>query len=316
MGRMNEVPEALLMGDDFREYMEATETQAKVIPATAYRDALIKRMFSQNSEQFPTLPWAKTMDKIHFRPGEVSLWAGANGSGKSMILGNASLGWMRARQGVALASFEMKPLTQLERYARQFTKGASPTAQAIDGMFDWMTGRLWFYDQQGTVKPEMVFAVARYAADKLKAKHFIVDSLMKCVRGEDDYNGQKDFVDEITSIARDTGLHIHLVHHIKKPSDESTLPTKYDAKGSGSITDQVDNVFMFWRNKPKEAVQDKSDRGDRLSASEEEKLTAPDAILACDKQRNGEWEGRVALWFHKGAQQYCADPKRQLVDFT
>lgn len=316
MGRLNDIPEDMLIGDDFREYMEATETQAKVIPAQAYRDALIKRMFSPAAEQFPTLPWAKTMDKIHFRPGEVSLWAGANGSGKSMILGNASLGWIKGNQGVALASFEMRPLTQLVRYARQFAKGPTPAERAIDDMFDWMRGRLWFYDQQGTVKPAMVYGVARYAADKLKARHFIVDSMMKCVRGEDDYNGQKDFVDEITAIARDTGLHIHLVHHIKKPPDESTMPTKYDAKGSGSITDQVDNVFMMWRNKPKESVQDRADRGESLSANDEQKLSAPDAILACDKQRNGEWEGKVALWFHRGAQQYCADPKRIPAEFA
>jgi hypothetical protein len=39
---------------------------------------------------------------------------------------------------------------------------------------------------------------------------------MKCVAGEDDYNGQKTFVDELTAIARDYGMHIHLVHHIKQ----------------------------------------------------------------------------------------------------
>jgi twinkle protein len=32
--------------------------------------------------------------------------------------------------------------------------------------------------------------------------------------------------------------------------------------------------------------------------------SAPDAMLVCEKQRNGEWEGRVALWFHDGSQQF------------
>ncbi|MCZ9335993.1 bifunctional DNA primase/helicase, partial [Klebsiella pneumoniae] len=81
-------------------------------------------------------------------------------------------------------------------------------------------------------------AVVRYAAVELGVTHFMVDSLMKCVQGEDDYNGQKAFVDELTAIARDHGLHIHLIHHIKKPANEDHKPSKYDMKGSGAITDQ------------------------------------------------------------------------------
>ena len=98
--------------------------------------------------------------------------------------------------------------------------------------------------------------MVRYCAKERGITHFFVDSLMKCVSGEDDYNGQKLFVDELTAIARDHGIHIHLVHHIRKPSDESHKPSKYDYKGSGSITDQVDNVISVWRNKAKEKKRD------------------------------------------------------------
>jgi twinkle protein len=43
---------------------------------------------------------------------------------------------------------------------------------------------------------------------------------MKCVSGEDDYNSQKSFVDELTALARDHNVHIHLVHHIRKLASE------------------------------------------------------------------------------------------------
>jgi twinkle protein len=49
---------------------------------------------------------------------------------------------------------------------------------------------------------------------------------MKCVSGEDDYNAQKAFVDQITALARDEDMHIHLVHHIRKLSSEETTPNK------------------------------------------------------------------------------------------
>lgn len=239
------------------------------------------------------------------------MWAGANNSGKSMLLSHVVLGLLRQRERTCIASFEMKPVRQLERMARQSAMNATPAEYAIDALCDWLTGKLWFYDQQGTVKPAMLYAVCRYAADRLKCTHMVVDSLMKCIRGEDDYNAQKDFVDELTAIARDTNLHIHLVHHVRKPDDESKVPSRYDAKGSGSISDQVDNVFMVWRNKPKERLQERQDRGETLSAKDAESLKAPDVLLACEKQRNGDWEGRISLWFNAAALQYCADPLRR-----
>jgi hypothetical protein len=35
------------------------------------------------------LPWRKTADRLLFRPGEVTLWTGATGMGKSQVLSNA-----------------------------------------------------------------------------------------------------------------------------------------------------------------------------------------------------------------------------------
>ena len=71
---------------------------------------------------------------------------------------------------------------------------------------------------------------------------------MKCVGGEDSYNEQKMFVDELTAVARDYDIHIHLVHHIRKLGNDETRPSKFDLRGSSSIADQVDNVLLMWRD--------------------------------------------------------------------
>ncbi len=34
----------------------------------------------------------------------------------------------------------------------------------------------------------------------------------------------------------------------------------------------------------------------------------PTAILRCDKQRNGEWEGQLGFWFHPESMQYMERP--------
>jgi twinkle protein len=129
----------------------------------------------------------------------------------------------------------------------------------------------------------------------------VIDSLMKCVRGEDDYNGQKALVDELCAIARDHSIHIHLVHHIRKLENEAKKPDKSDVKGSGAITDQVDNVLLVWRNK--------ADQQSRKAAD-------PDAALICCKQRHGEWEGGINLWFDKESQQYLEHPETPPIDFS
>ena len=70
-----------------------------------------------------------------------------------------------------------------------------------------------------------------------------------------------------------------------------------DVKGTGAITDQVDNVLTVWRNKKKEEQ--------RVAGTAVH--TEPDALVICDKQRNGEWEGKIGLFFHPGSMQFMSD---------
>jgi twinkle protein len=293
---------------DFARYMAETEPKQKVRAASIYVSEMIDDLGVVKHEARAFLPWDKTHGLFAFRPGEVTIWAGVNGQGKSMMTGLAALSLCTQGERVCIASFEMKPRRTLERMVRQWSGQAPPSEadhsdSAILAVFkdlyeqfrDWSGKTLWLYDQQGTVKIDRLVAVLKYCAHELKIRHFFIDSLMKCVADEDDYNGQKRFVDEVTAIARDTGMHIHIVHHTKKLSDESKTPDKMDVKGSGSITDQVDNLLLVWRNKPKERD---------FQAGKKVAEQDPDAMLICEKQRNGEWEGRFNLWFDKASQQY------------
>lgn len=297
---------------DFRAYMEDSEPQAKVLGAETWRDALVRSTSHDDVLTGARLPWSKTHDHLRFRGGEVTLWQGINGHGKSQMLGQACIGFAAQNEGVCIASFEMKPIRTLQRMLRQVAMNDHPTEDAANRMIDWATNRVWLYDQQGTVKPEMVYAVIRYSAQKLGVKHFVVDSLMKCVRGEDDYNGQKDFVDMLTSLARDHDMHIHIVHHVRKGESEDKAPGKMDSKGSGAIVDQVDQVLTVWRNKRKEREIESLQRAGGAADANLEK--APDAVLICDKNRHGEWEGRVSLWYHPQSLQYTGDKRCMPID--
>lgn len=297
---------------DFSAYERETDAKQKVKSAAIYVHELIDRIQNPRQANHRLMPWRKTHQLIQFRPGEVTVWGGANGNGKSLVTGQVALSLCAQDERVCIASFEMKPMKTLERMGRQWS-GFNPADPAFSGSVEaraelvtlyeqfaeWTDKRLWLYDQQGTVTTSQVCAVVRYAAKELGVTQFFVDSLMKCVSGEDDYNGQKSFVDELTAIARDYSMHVHLVHHIKKPDSEDAKPNKYQYKGSGSITDQVDNVISVWRNKAKER---KREQGGEVNESD------PDTLLICDKQRNGEWEGSIGLWYERNSQQFVAQP--------
>jgi twinkle protein len=301
---------------DFSLYLRETDAHAKVKPASTWLDDLKTRLLFKQQEKKIYLPWDKTQDVFSFRSGEVTVWAGQNGHGKSMVTSQVALSLMGQDQKVCIASFEMKPVMTMQRMARMYC-GCNPFSpefqqsegvQAVHGLYDefseWTDGRLWLYDQQGTAESSLVLGMVKYCAKELGIGHIFVDNLAKCVKAEDDYNAQKMFVDELTAIARDYQTHVHIVHHLKKPSKETTRPDKHDTKGSGAITDQPDNLFLVWRNKEKE--QDMKEKGTRSN-----KMTEPDQYLICAKQRNYEGsvddEPAIRLWFNRDAMQYVGE---------
>jgi twinkle protein len=280
---------------DFAAYMDDSDAAHKVRSTESFVDDVIRHFHDPEDQSGVCLPWPKTTNLIRLRQGEVTLWNGMNGHGKSLVLGMVCLGLVRQGQGVCIASMEMKPAATLARMCRQAFGDRLPSEGFIRTFSIGTNRRLWLYDQQGTVRPDKMLAVVRYCADQLKVGHIVIDSLMKCGMGEDDYNRQKAFVDSLTATARDHGIHVHLVTHARKQADEKAPPGKMDVKGTGAITDQVDNVITVWRNKGKERAFE-----DGIATDHKQ----PDALLICDKQRNGEWEGRIALWFDRASWQF------------
>lgn len=295
----------ILTADDpsFRDYIEEPHDKDKVVGPHGFRDATIDYLTGADKLVGSTMPWRKTHDHIRFRPGEVSLWMGINGHGKSLVTSQIALDFLHQGDRVCIASFEMKPRATIARMVRQGFGTHQPSAIAVDAFITHASGKLWLYDKMGQTDPKHLLAIMRYARRKLGINHFFVDSIMKVVKGEDDYNGQKEFVNIICDFAQDTDCHVHLIHHSRKLGDENDVPGKMDAKGSGAIVDQIDQSFTVWRNKRKEQDRQKGKEIDE---------TIPDALIVCDKNRHGEWEGRIGLYYLPGVASYCEQPGRAI----
>lgn len=284
---------------DFDAYLAAREEDIGRIKSTEqFRQEVIDEIFGEGSATGLTLPWPKTHDHFRVRHGEVTVWAGFNGHGKSMVTGLVALGLMHQGEKCCIASFEMPPRKTLKRLACQAISTRHPTESAVNRFLDQFSGRLYLYDQQGETTPDRILGVIYYCAEKLGITQFIVDSLMKVVGDEDDYNGQKRFIGKLCAAAKDLNIHIHLVHHSRKREDESRRPGKQDSKGSGAIVDQTDNyisVFKFPVKAPK--------------PGEEPKNEATHGLFV-DKCRHGEWEGMISLWFCEQSLQFCESERR------
>jgi twinkle protein len=249
------------------------------------------------------LPWNKVGDRLVLRPGEVSIWAGINGHGKSEVVGHIALDAVLDDHRICCASLEFRPEKWLKRMVRQAAGTAMPTPAHIRHIMQAIRGRLWVYNATGTSKSAEMLDVFAYATKRYGVRLFVIDNLAKCGFAEDDYNGQKGFVDVLSDLAREHNVHVMIVAHTKKTDKgEDKPPEKHDIKGTGALTDMADTVVTVWRNKPKERRIAAGDASPATLKSE------PDCVLVCSKQRNGEDEPRILLWFDRASHQYLEEP--------
>lgn len=277
-------------GIDFAEYLtfRGQQESQSIVSLSSSAQQAWKRIDQGVEVYGQKLPWEKSEKVFRLRPQEVTVWAGSNGSGKSTVVSQVAAGLI-AESPVMVASFEM-PITAIaEVMARQLCGGKPDQKQFWEAMA-YTDDRVWVYDENDTVAFERVLGASLYAATELQCKHIVIDSLVKCGIATDDFNGQKEFVDRLCWLAKTYDVHFHLIHHVRKRSTEQEKPDKFDIKGAGEITDLVDNVVLVWRNKGKEDL------------SEEE-----DARLMIRKQRHGEWEGDILLWYDQASRRFLED---------
>jgi len=293
-----EIDKLFIRQEDIDGY-NGYEDAASIRSASHWQEDVLDRLNTEPHTLGRLLPWDKTSQHVQIRPGELSIWAGYNGHMKSMILNQVIFDLITQGDTACIASLEMKPVTTLTRMVKQATAYAVPQDNLVADFFNYLHEKLYLYDQYNTVPAKRILQMTRYCAEQLKLNHIVIDSLMKCGMGVDDYNRHRKFIDELTAIAKGTGVHIHLVAHMKKAESAQHQQDKFGVSGHADITNMADNVYIVWKDKKKEHEKNKPefDRDMRI-------MDNPDHILTIDKQREGEWEGRVSLWFDPKSLQF------------
>lgn len=268
----------------------------------------VKAMFYPTHEDSsdPYLRLDKNLDWFEFRGGELSVWTGYNGHGKSLLLSQVILGLMAQGERVVVFSGEMTPERQIKRMVKQATGLDRPTTEFIDAVGAWMTDKLWIFNVVGSSTIDRLLQVFLYANKRYGNRHFVIDSLMMTDIPEDGpgaMTAQKEAMRKLCDFVRRNGCHLHLVAHPRKGRDENGAPGKMDVAGSSKITDAADNVFTVWSARRDESVVVDGDE--------------PDAKLELQKQRNGEVQHfKTSLWFCKAAQQFATNSRRNAVSYV
>jgi len=290
----------------FRDMIDAARSldPKELRSASTYREAVLARFFPPEGEQRRLdTPFEKlTARGVGFLPGELVLVNGINGHGKTSFVSQVALSLLWQGAKCCIASMEVKPDMLLQRMTIQACALPEPSRPFIEHVQDYWDGRLWMFDVVGTAKAEYLLDVFRYARACYGVTCFVVDSFAKCGIDDDDYTSQKRFVEALCDFKNETDSTVFLVTHSRKLESETRTVDKMDIKGSGAFADLADTVTTLWRNKSKEARRSDDDE-DPTSPVEDK----PDAVWYWQKNRNGDFEKPVALWFHAPTRQFLGN---------
>jgi twinkle protein len=269
------------------------------------------------------LPWEEYEDKFGFRPCEVTMWGGYNGSGKSMLITHIMNHLGKLDDKSIYASLEMTKGRTAHRAMRQANSGYKPSDEYAAAVMDNMSKSMWLIDNQKSIKPDEMLEKLEYSIARYGIKHVTIDPLAKCVQREDDWSGQKEFVEKLTDFAHETKVHVNLVVHAKKGENATNRIDKMSIKGSGGMVDMTDNLFILQKNIKKYMIIELIEKGVLDPNSKDDDvvkklkvLKQGDYYLNCEKQRNGEWEGSIPLWFDKQTFQFLSSEGSKPFKYT
>jgi replicative DNA helicase len=195
---------------------------------------------------------------IGFNPGELSIWSGSNGSGKSSILSQIAIEVVNQNFNTALFSGELradKVLNWLQLQAAgirhsistQYENYYTVPDNVKQRVNEWLDSRLFIYNNDYGTRVVSVLSAIKDCIEKQNIRMVIIDNMMSldlASFGGEKYEKQTSLVLALCELAKQTNVHIHFVAH---PRKSLGFLRKNDISGTADITNAADNVFIVHR---------------------------------------------------------------------
>lgn len=193
-----------------------------------------------------------------FALGQLSVWSGGNASSKSTYLNQQAIEAIQQGYNVAIYSGELVAKRLLNWMIMQCAgkQNMSYNKQkdywfvnsfAKDKILKWLDNRIFIYDNNKGNKAKDIIRSIKECVKRNEIKVVILDNLMSMNLngyGENKYDVQSLFIQELSALAKELNIHIHFVCHPRKATN---FLRKNDISGSADLTNIADNVFIMHR---------------------------------------------------------------------
>lgn len=208
-----------------------------------------------------------------FFPGELSVWTGNPGGGKSTLLGQLLAQAIDQGHKVCAYSGEL-PAWRFKDWVMLQAAGPDHVSSRADDMTgktiysvgdmvrkridEWWDKRFFLYDLNiaSAHDEDSILDIFTLAHRKYGCDIFLVDNIMTCslkgARESDYYRAQSAFMGRLVNFAKRFGVHVHLVAHPRK-TDGKRL-TGDDIAGSKELMNRSDNTLSVRRLDEEEAA--------------------------------------------------------------
>jgi len=248
-----------------------------------------------------------------FQRGQVSIWSGLNGCGKTNVLTQQALEYFKQKHKTVIFSGEMpsysiknmiyqqfagsKNLTHHHKVDYYYLANDAKGARLKDIIDDLINDKIFIYNNDRGTKVETVINSIEQLVINKKIHVVILDNLMALdLRGlgGDKNERQKLFIDIISKLAKRLKIHIHVVMHPRKTMG---FLRKEDIAGSSDLANMAENVFIVHRNNSdfKKRFREEKGRGPIIDFV----LTTDNIIEVCKNRNEGVQDLFVGLKFNR-----------------
>ncbi len=230
-----------------------------------------------------------------WRNGEVTVWTGQNGSGKTTFISQEMLHLLEQGKKVCIGSFEMLPELYLLWFIKQATRNENISDYDVESTMTKYAEQLFIINVVDDINRETLTKIIEFGHKKYGIDTFVVDSLAKITLSQfkSEIAEQKSFMSELKLLAVKYLLHIHLIAHPRKQENDDQMPDKTAISGSGNISNLADNVISIHR-----VSDDAKKRADK----------SYDALLSVKKNRAHGELGTIGLYFDSRIKRFETEP--------